>query len=110
MAEAPELRWYGLDCSPLGTRRLWLLMGTLGDRPTEDLGVLVVAPSDAARQILEAGDGTFVAQMGDEDSLVSLRLDTIDPIDDVRLERALLMAYDACFGEPRSDRTQPPCQ
>lgn len=102
IAEAPELRWFGLDCSPLGTRRLWLLTGTLSDVPNEDLGVLVVLPTDDARRIVAAGDWTFVATMGPEDSLLSLRLDAVDPIDGVRLERALLIAYDACFPANRT--------
>jgi hypothetical protein len=93
LADAPRLRWFGLDCPPLGTRRLWLLTGSVGDFPTDDLGVLVVLPAAAALRIIDAGDGALVGPMGNEDSLISLSLET----GDTRLERVLLTAYDACL-------------
>jgi hypothetical protein len=97
VADAPRLRWFGLDCPPLGTRRLWLLSGSVGELPTDELGVLVVLPTEAALRIVDAGDGALVAPMGNEDNLISLRLDT----GDARLEQVLLTAYDACLAPGR---------
>jgi hypothetical protein len=107
IAEAPQLRWFGLNCPPLHIRRLWLFTGSLGDFPTDELGVLVVVPTGAARPLVEAGDGTLVAAVGDQDSLVLLGFDTMDQVDDVRLERTLFVAYDACLAEPRWGCDQP---
>jgi hypothetical protein len=76
---------------------LWLLSGSAGDFPTDELGVLVVLPTAAALRIVDAGDGALVAPMGNEDSLISLRLDTGDG----RLERVLLTTYDACLAPGR---------
>jgi hypothetical protein len=110
IAEAPQLRWFGLECPPLRIRRLWLLTGSLGHFPIDELEVLVVLPTGSARPIVEAGDGTLIAAVGGEDSLVSLRFDAMDQADEMHLERALFVAYEACFAEPGSGGNQPPCR
>ena len=97
MPEAPRLRWFAVDCEPLGRRQLWLMTGALGDMATDDLGVHVVLPMPDARRIVDGREGTVVAPVGDRHFLVSIHLDAIEPADHERLERALLLAYEASF-------------
>jgi hypothetical protein len=68
--EAPRLRWFAVDCEPLGRRRLWLLTGALDDIATDEFGVHVVFPTPAARRIVDAGEGSVVAPIGDHHNLV----------------------------------------
>jgi hypothetical protein len=94
---APRLRWFAVDCEPLGRRRLWLLTGALDDIATDEFGVHVVVPTPAARRIVDAGEGSVVAPIGDHHNLVSLRLDATQGADGAPLERMLLLGYEACF-------------
>jgi hypothetical protein len=97
MAEAPGLRWFAVDCEPLGRRRLWLLTGAFGSVDTDGFGMHVVFPTAAARRIVDAGVGAVVAALGDEHNLVSLRLETTELADRAHLERMLLLGYEASF-------------
>jgi hypothetical protein len=97
MAEAPELRWFAVDCQPLGRRRLWVVTGAIGDTRTDELGVHVVLPIPAARRIADAREGSEVASIGAEHYLVSLRLDVTRARGGARLEQILLLAYETCF-------------
>jgi hypothetical protein len=97
MAETPDLRWFAVDCEPLGRRRVWLLTGALGNLATDDFGVHVVLPTPAARQIADTGEGWVVAPIGVEHHLVSLRLDATLATDDARLETTLLLGYEAAL-------------
>ena len=97
MVEAPGLRWFAVDCEPLGRRRLWLLTGAFGNVDTEGFGLHVVFPAATARRVVDAGVGAMVAALGDEHTLVSLRLETTELADHTHLERALLLGYEASF-------------
>jgi len=97
VAEAPGLRWFAVECEPLGRRRLWLLTGAFGNVDTDGFGVHVVFPTEAARRVVDAGVGAMVAALGDEHTLVSLRLETTELADHTHLERALLLGYEASF-------------
>lgn len=97
VAEAPRLRWFALDCEPLGRRRLWLLTGALDGTASDDHVVHVVFPTPAGRDIVNTGLGRVVASVGDDHSLVSVRFDADEPVDDARLEHLLLLGYEASF-------------
>jgi hypothetical protein len=97
MAEAPGLRWFVVDCEPLGRRRMWLLIGALGGTAADELGVHVVLPAPMARRIVAAGEGRVLASIQTDHRLVSLHLDAAHGADIGDLERVLLLGYDACF-------------
>ena len=97
LTEAPGLRWFAVDCRPLGRRRLWLMTGTLGDIAGDDFGVHVVLPGPAAHHLADAGEGSVIATLGRDHRLVSVRLDATEPANGARLERILLLGYDASF-------------
>jgi hypothetical protein len=97
MAEAPELRWFAVDCEPLDRRRLWVVTGAIGDIAADHPALHVVLPAPAARRIAEAGEGSEVASVGVEHYLVSLELDVTRAAGEARLEQILLLAYETCF-------------
>ena len=102
MAETPWLRWFAVDCEPLGRRRVWLLTGALGNIATHDLAadyfaVHVVVPTPAARQIGDTGEGRVLAPIGEEHHLVSVRLDATRAADDARVEAMVLLGYEDSF-------------
>jgi hypothetical protein len=97
MVEAPGMRWFAVDCEPLGRRRLWLLTGALGGTAADELGVHLVVPAPVARRIVAAGDGRVVAPIQTDHRLVSLHLDAAHGADIRDLERVLLRGYHACF-------------
>jgi len=100
MAEAPGLRFFAVDCEPLGRRRVWLMTGALGniaahDCITEGFAVHVVLPTPAARRVTDTGEGLVLAPIGIEHHLVSVRVDARRATDDSRLETMLLLGYEA---------------
>lgn len=102
MAEAPGLRWFAVDCGPLGRRRVWLLTGTMDnvafDQSVADFSAVhVVLPEPAARQVAVTGEGRLLARIGVDHSFVSLRLDAARGTDNARLESLLLLGYEASF-------------
>jgi hypothetical protein len=97
MAEAPELRWFAVDCEPLDRRRLWVVTGAIGDIAADHPALLVVLPAPAARRIADAGEGSEVASVGVEHYLVSLELHVTRAAGEARLEQILLLAYETCF-------------
>jgi hypothetical protein len=98
LADVPGLRWFAIDCEPLGRRRLWVLTGPLGDMAPKWLCVTVVLPASTALGIVDDGDGALTARIGDQHWLVSLRIDTTNEANAARLEKVLLIGYDASFG------------
>ena len=98
-AEAPGLRWFAVDCEPLRRRRVWLLTGALGHIATacaaDDFAVHVVLPIPAARRIADTGEGWVFAPIGVEHHLVSLELDSTRATDDARVEKVVLLGYEA---------------
>jgi hypothetical protein len=93
--EAPRLRWFAVDCPPLGRRQLWLLTGALGGIAADEFGVHVVLPTPAADRLAHAGEGSLFAPVGGRHHLVSVRLDETERAETARLERILLLGYEA---------------
>jgi hypothetical protein len=94
MAEAPGLRLFAVDCEPLGRRRVWLLMGALGN--ADDFALHVVLPTPAARRIADIGDGYVLAPIGGEHHLVSLPPGTA-VLDGRHVDEVLLLGYEDSF-------------
>jgi hypothetical protein len=101
IAEAPGLRWFAVDCEPLGRRRVWLLIGALSkpaqERAPDDFAVHVVLPTPAARWITDTGEGSVLAPIGVDHHLVSLELDATRVADDARVEATVLLGYEDSF-------------
>jgi hypothetical protein len=70
--DTPGVRSFGVDCEPLGRRRLWLLTGLQRELETDGIGLAVIVPSNAANDIECAGWGRSVAPMPGQHALVSV--------------------------------------
>jgi hypothetical protein len=62
-ALAPGVRTFGVECEPLGLRRLWLVTGLGQQTGAARSPIAVVLPIDAAQAAQEAGWGVFRAPM-----------------------------------------------
>jgi hypothetical protein len=62
-ALAPGVRTFGVDCEPLGLRRVWLVTGLGQQRAEARSPIAVVLPIDAALKAQEVGWGVFRAPM-----------------------------------------------
>ena len=87
----PGVRSFGVDCKPLGRRRLWLLTGLQGELEIDGMGLAVVVPSNAANDIECAGWGRSVAPMPGQHELVSVYSDSIGRSQDI--EALVVTAY-----------------
>jgi hypothetical protein len=96
MAEAPGLRWFAVDCEPLGRRRLWLLTGALDGIPVSRPVVHVVLPTSTAHRVAGAHASSVVSAIVAGHDLVSIPIDD-ESSDDAGLQRALLLGYEASF-------------
>jgi hypothetical protein len=70
---APGVRYFAVDCEPLGRRQVWLLVGLTADRNTS--GLAVVLPLEAAADIEQLGFGRTVALVSDQLVLVALTVE-----------------------------------
>jgi hypothetical protein len=61
--DTPGVRCFGVDCEPLGRRRLWLISGIRGELNTDGLGLAVIVPVAAAAKIEDLGWGRIVSPM-----------------------------------------------
>jgi hypothetical protein len=89
--DAPGVRSFGVDCEPLGRRRLWLLTGLQRELETDGMGLAVVVPSNAANDIECAGWGRSVAPMPGQYALVSVYGESFERRHDI--EALVLTAY-----------------
>src|SRR5258708_4817866 len=101
MAEAPRLRWFAVDCEPLGRRRVWLLTGALGtiathDRAADDSARFALPPP-APNRCADTGEGGTLARRGVEHLLFSVRRDVARGGDDARLETMRRFGYEPFF-------------
>jgi hypothetical protein len=87
----PGVRSFGVDCEPLGRRRLWLLTGLQRELEIDGMGLAVVVPSSAANDIECAGWGRSAAPMPGQHELVSVYSESIDRPQD--LEALVVTAY-----------------
>jgi hypothetical protein len=71
----PGVRTFGVDCEPLGLRRLWLLTGMQGRPATDGLGLAVIVPTHAADEMEAAGWGRRVMPMPGRCVLVAIEDD-----------------------------------
>jgi hypothetical protein len=90
----PGVRYFAVDCEPLGRRRLWLLTGSLGPVAANGWRVHIVVPASTSLRMVGAGDAVLVAPIGVEHDLVSLRARP-DRAGAAQLERMLLVGYEA---------------
>jgi hypothetical protein len=100
-AAMPGVRYFAVDCEPLGRRRLWLLTGSLGPVAAHGCRVHIVVPTSTSRQLVGARDAVLVAPIGVEHDLVSL-LVPADRAGAAKLERMLLVGYEASLRSPPS--------
>jgi hypothetical protein len=70
---APGVRSFGVDCQPLGRRRLWLLTGLEGQLDAHGIGLGVILPVDVANEIENVGLGHIVAPMPGRHVLATVR-------------------------------------
>jgi hypothetical protein len=68
--DTPGVRSFGVECEPLGRRRLWLLTGLQRELGINAMGLAVVVPWNAANDIECSGWGRSVAPMPGEHALV----------------------------------------
>ena len=89
--DTPGVRSFGVDCEPLGRRRLWLLTGLRHELGINGMGLAVVVPWHAANDIECAGWGRSVAPMPDEHALVNVYSELLGRRHDI--EALVLAAY-----------------
>jgi hypothetical protein len=87
----PGVRCFGVECEPLGLRRLWLLTGLVDNTPRSEPSVAVIVPLEAADDIEHAGWGRRVSPMPHEHVLMSVDGSACDRRRDV--EALVLTAY-----------------
>jgi hypothetical protein len=87
----PSVRCFGVDCEPLGRRQLWLLTGMRCDVDPTGLGLAVIVPRAAAKEVAKRGWGRTVAPMPAGHSLVTVNADRVPLREDV--EALVLTAY-----------------
>ena len=61
--ETPGVRCFGIDCPPLGRRRMWMLTGLQRTADPTGLGLAVIVPQTAAAEVESLGWGCTVAAM-----------------------------------------------
>ena len=86
----PGVRSFGVDCPPLGLRRMWLVTG-LGRAATDQLPVAVIVPNDVARSVEEAGWGRRLVDMPAGHVLVGAAADV--ELTSIDLEGLVLTGY-----------------
>ena len=89
--DTPGVRSFGVDCEPLGRRRLWLLTGVRHELGINGIGLAVVVPWHAANDIECAGWGQSVAPMPGEHALVNVYSELLGRRHDI--EALVLAAY-----------------
>ena len=87
----PGVRAFGVDCEPLGRRRMWLLTGLQHELEIDGMGLAVVVPSSAANDIECAGWGRSAAPMPGQHELVSVYSESIGRPQDI--EALVVTAY-----------------
>ena len=99
-ALAPGVRTFGVDCEPLGLRRLWLVTGLGQQSDAAPSSIAVVLPNDAAQAAQEAGWGVFRAPMPANHVLMQAESAT----ESADVEALVLTAY-GCAMATEEDRT-----
>jgi hypothetical protein len=94
--DRPGLRCFAIDCSPLGLRRVWALVGPFTKETEPASSAHVVLPNWLADHTQSSGDGTIATSLGDRHALVSLDPET-QPNGVERFHSLLLLAYAAAF-------------
>jgi len=89
--DTPGVRFFGVDCEPLGRRRLWLLTGLRHVLGINWMGLAVVVPWHAANDIECAGWGRSVAPMPGKHALVNVHTELLGRQHDI--EALVLAAY-----------------
>jgi hypothetical protein len=87
--ETPGVRYFGVDCEPLGRRQLWLVTGQQTQR--EAIGLCVIMPGDAAERVEAIGWGRILAPMPGLHVLVTANTDRLAGRHE--LEALVLTAY-----------------
>jgi hypothetical protein len=87
----PSVRYFAVDCEPLGLRRVWLVTGLSDTCDPTAVGVAVILPLDEVASIEDAGRGRCVALLSSNHALLSVSAEEAhDPRD---IERVILDAY-----------------
>jgi hypothetical protein len=87
----PGVRAFGVECEPLGRRRLWLLTGLQLGSERRGLGLAVIVPTCAADEIEAARWGRCLAPMPGDHQMVTVSGDPRGRRRDV--EALVLTAY-----------------
>jgi hypothetical protein len=69
--DTPGVRCFGVECAPLGRRRLWLMTG-LGHDDVDGIDLAIILPTDAARDLEDLGRGRIMAPMPAGHALVTV--------------------------------------
>ena len=86
----PGVRSFGIDCEPLGRRQLWLVTG-LRELAIGGIGLAVIVPRDAAREIERAGWGRRLAPMPGQHEMITVSHESLERREE--LEALVLTAY-----------------
>jgi hypothetical protein len=87
----PGVRSFGVECEPLGRRRLWLLTGLQRELQIDGMGLAVILPFSAAYDIECAGLGRCVAPMPGQHELLSVHCESLGRRQDI--EAVVVTAY-----------------
>lgn len=71
MVTVPDVRWFAIDCPPVGIRRVWALTGAL-DGSGSRWDVHLVLPRPAARLVMEAAEVEVADDVTPSHCLVTL--------------------------------------
>ena len=68
--DTPGVCCFGVDCAPLGRRRLWLITGLQLQVDVDGIGLAVILPAGAALDLEDVGRGRIAAPMPGGHALV----------------------------------------
>jgi hypothetical protein len=96
----PDVRYFGVDCEPLGQRRIWLVTGIDGEDDWGGTGMAVVLPRAESAAVEDDGERHGVVPLRAGHVLVSVaRPQANQPR---QVERLLLSAYDHAMSAPNT--------
>ena len=87
----PGVRCFGVDCEPLGRRRLWLITGMQRHLDADGVGLAVIVPAGIANDLEDVGSVRIVAPMPGCHVLATVHASSIACRQD--LEALVLTAY-----------------